>query len=755
LHRPLRFASLLASPAPSVVAMESNASHLRPNQPGAALVVLACVLTASQPVRSAPVAPAAATTIGDRVKTALDYGDLQTASRLLNDEIRRGPVDQELLSLRADFLARTGQLSGALRQLKVLRDRNPLDPKLRFKQAQYTSWQGRLASASSAYSALANDAPDNVAARAGQGNVHYWLGQWGESIAAFSQALALGENAEARLGWLRVLAAAGHPSQAARHALAMDKQGGRRDAELGLFIASLYAAADADEQVASYASRPTNDADLRRRQVTHFAQRALARGQKQQAADMVRQWAGERLHDYNSLVDAGDVLTAAGLLNEARPYYERAAAITPERPEAGLGLARLATRGGRVADGLKAYEEVVSHNPEAIEGWLGIARTAQMRGDKNRAWAALDQAWRVAPRSAMVFDAMCKLAFETDNRERMQPVAQGFLVDQPYDTRGEIWLQRWNSTHNHPADVQRLNALLDPLAPENTRTAMEIIRQQTKESPQQVMERVPPGFGGVQLAARQATARQSRLFEGRTTRAGVSFGHEYSALNDTTAAGAKRPGWHETYVGGFWGRPGGATYSMDLRHYERFGDPAWQINPGYAWEFGGGWVGRVSGGIAFQGDVIPRWRAGLGVDYYAPKYTASLDVNYLNFADARVVQAVPGVSWQWSDHWSSSARVYVSRNQLRGQGTDFTVAGAAGVAWEFVPLSSLRFIYSIGGENAAAPLKALLSEGLFQSAALELKWGLTEHWAVHPLYRFESHQNFDSHTVGLSVHWRY
>jgi hypothetical protein len=57
---------------------------------------------------------------------------------------------------------------------------------------------------------------------------------------------------------------------------------------------------------------------------------------------------------------------------------------------------------------------------------------------------------------------------------------------------------------------------------------------------------------------------------------------------------------------------------MDIRHYQRFGLPGWQFNPEIAWEFHEPWVARVNAGIASQGDFIPRWRVGAGLDYYAP-----------------------------------------------------------------------------------------------------------------------------------------
>ncbi|MBI3875132.1 MAG: YaiO family outer membrane beta-barrel protein, partial [Verrucomicrobia bacterium] len=416
---------------------------------------------------------------------------------------------------------------------------------------------------------------------------------------------------------------------------------------------------------------------------------------------------------------------------------------------------RLATRAGRVSEGLQLYEQVTAANPESIEGWLGVARTAQMRGDKNRAWAALDQAFRVAPRSALVYDAMCRLAFETDNRERMQMASHGFLLDQPFDTRGEVWLQRWNAAHGYPADVARLNGLLDPLAPETTRTAMDLIRGQTKESPQQVMERLPATAGNVQLAAQETLENQAKIAQRENIRAGVSTGYEYSYIHDTTAAKAKLPDWHEAYIAAFWGQPKALTYSLDTRRYERFGELAWQINPGVAWEFTDGWVWRVESGIAAQGDIIPRWRTGMGLDWYQPKFTASLDLAYLNFSDANVWLLIPGITWQWSDQWNSSVKVYVARNQLRGKRTDYTAAVAFGAGWQFTPLSSVGAIYSVGGENAAEPLKGLIGEGLFQSVALNFKWGITEHWTLEPLYRFESHPNFDAHVTGLNLHWRY
>lgn len=72
-----------------------------------------------------------------------------------------------------------------------------------------------------------------------------------------------------------------------------------------------------------------------------------------------------------------------------------------------------------------------------------------------------------------------------------------------------------------------------------------------------------------------------------------------------------------------------------------------------------------------------------------------------------------------------------------------------------VRLSLIGAVYSTGDENSASLTKGLIGLGLFQSAALGLKWGLPGHWSVHPPYRFESHQHFDAHAVGLSGHWKY
>lgn len=665
--------------------------------------------------------------------------------------------DPETARLRAEALAKRGQIGQALALVRGLLRADPASAQYRLMEAQYLGWLGRTASAGERYRRLMQENPSDAAAQEGFGNTQLWRGNWREAQAAYASAISTSgaDNVSATLGFQRALVAAGRATPAYRQAVDLDRRSGRSDAEVGLFLATIHAAVDNDDAAFALASRRTSDPDVRQRQTEFQVQRLIARGQKDEGLNLIASYTEAHARDYNAVVAAGEVFATAGKTREARDYFDRAAQLAPERDEALLGLARLARQQGKQRDSLALYEEVVARNPESLTGWLGIADVAQQRGDLNRAWQALDSAQRVAPGSAMVYRERLKIAFREKDADTFYGVLRDYQRAQPADAWPELWAQKWADAHGGEVNAVALQSLFDPLSPEVSGEALRLFRKHTGMPLQQAVARVPAAPGAdLQDAAQEKLGKQVRVAD--PTIIGVATGYEFATLNDTTGAGARLQEWHEGYLAAYWRRQLGMSVSGEYRTFSRFGQQANQLLLGWDTHVTPQWIVGLDTGVALNGGYIPRWRVGARTEYlFTDEFSASLAVSHLRFADEPVLQVVPGVTWQWHPEWSSHARMYVTHSEPKGGRVNTGFAGLFSTTWQFTPLSSATLSYAIGEENASQLIKGLIGEKNFQSVGVDLKWGINEHLSLQPTYRYESHNLFDLHAIGLNLQLRY
>ena len=674
----------------------------------------------------------------------------------------RTPDDPETLRLHADALAKRGNLTEALAVVRRLLRTEPANAQYRLMEAQYLGWLGRPAGAGERYRRLLQEKPSDAAAHEGLANTQLWRGNWRDAQAAYANAIAASstDNLAAQLGLQRALLAAGRATPAYRQALELDRRTGRQDAEVGLFLAGIHAAVDHDEAAFPLASRRTSDPDVRLRQTTFQAQRLIARGQRDEGLNLIANYAETHARDYNALVAAGETFATAGKSRDARDYFDRAAQFAPERDEALLGLARLARQQGKHRDSLALYEDVVARNPESLPGWLGLADGAQLRGDLTRAWQALDAAQRVAPGSALISRERLKIAFREKDSDAFFRVLRDYQRAQPADAWTELWAQKWADAHAGeaaapPVNSPALQALLDPLAPDLTGEALRLLRRQTGEPWQRVVQRVPAAPGaGLQEAAQEKLSKQVRIAD--ATIIGVSMGYEFATLRDTTGAGAPLQSWHEGYLAAYWRRPLGMTVSGEFRTFSRICASANQLLLGWDTHVTPSWIVGLEAGGALNGGFIPRWRVGARTEYlFSDTLSATLSVSHLRFADEPVLQVIPGLAWQWHPQWSSHTRMYVTHSEPLGGRANTGIGGLLGTTWQFTPRASVGVTYALGEENATQLIKGLIGEKNFQSAGVDFKWGVNEHLTVQPSYRYESHNLFDLHALGLSLQLRY
>lgn len=665
--------------------------------------------------------------------------------------------DPETARLRADALAKRGQIGEALAIVHRLLRTDPASVQYRQMEAQYLGWLGRTASAAERYRRLMQENPSDAASLEGYGNTQLWRGNWREAQAAYANAISTSgaDNVTAQLGFQRALLAAGRATPAYRQAVDLDRRSGRSDAEVGLFLATIHGAVDNDDAAFALSNRRTSDPDVRLRQTAFQAQRLTARGQKDEGLNLIASFAEARARDYNALVAAGEASTTAGEFRAAREFFDRAAQLAPDRDEAILGLARAARQQGKQRDSLALYEDVVARNPESVPGWLGIAEVAQLRGDLTRAWQALDSAQRVAPGSALVYRERLKIAFREKDADTFFGVLRDYQRAQPMDAWPELWAQKWADAHGGEVNGPALQSLLDPLALEVSGEALRLLRKHTGEPLQRAILRVPAApSADLQDAAQEKLSKQVRVAD--PTVIGVSTGYEFATLQDTTGASARLQEWHEGYLAAYWRQQLGMTVSGEYRTYSRFGASANQVLLGWNTHITPSWILGLEAGGALNGGFIPRWRVGARTEYlFTDTVSASLALSHLRFADEPVLQVIPGLTWQWHPQWSSHARMYVTHTEPKGGRVNTGFAGLLSTTWQFTPLSSTSLTYAIGEENASQLIKGLIGEKNFQSIGVDLKYGFNEHFSLQPTYRYETHNLFDLHAIGLSLHLRY
>jgi YaiO family outer membrane protein len=414
---------------------------------------------------SCPHATAADQSPAERARAALARRDLQTASDEINRQLDQKPDDVEWLLLRADLVGARGRAAEALAQIRAIRERNPDNRLARMKEAQWLSRLGWLNSAQTLYEALLMEAP-TPEIRALLGLLHQWRGDWHEAGKLFSDALnEAREDPLPLLAQLRGWTAMGLPGRAWTRARQRDAATGATDAELGLVLAEIAAGVGALDQVESYTSRPTERSDLALRQNGLRAIQYARAGQLDRAMGLLHAIADIPAPDYDAFIQAADGYAAVDESHLARRYYLQARELTPERPEAWLGLARLASREGRLHGSVALYQQLTAANPEAFEGWLGQIRMAQLLDEPALAEDALQAAWRLAPRSALLHREHLRLSLRRGDLAAFRDGVHAYLRDQPEDQTARLFEARLRLLDGEELAVDEILKGLDPLAP--------------------------------------------------------------------------------------------------------------------------------------------------------------------------------------------------------------------------------------------------------------------------------------------------
>jgi YaiO family outer membrane protein len=565
--------------------------------------------------------------------------------------------------------------------------------------------------------------------------------------------------------------ASGRASEAYRLAGERDKQNGEKDAELGLIRATLAARVGAVAQATQCASRPTDDSDVQRRQLVFRARQLIRRGEQRQGVELLRAFAEQRPQVYDVWVDLADACAAIGKTAEARSNYERAIRLSSERLEAHLGLARLASRQERLHASQRIYRQIVDENPEALEGWLGLLRVAQLLGDTEQAEQVITSLDKLAPRSAIVHEEKLRLALHQPRRARFATGLETYLRDQPADLNARLWQQRWLYAQGRSVDRRVLLSLLDPLDSERSGLALRVLRSHSSDSMPALLAQVPAAPAPDLQSLAETEARQQiksrydplagnpytgHLALRDSGQFGTSIGYEHSFLHDTTGSGTRLPDWQETSFSAYWRQPYAQTFSFDYRWDERFDEFASQTLFGWDRRWSMNWSTRLNAGAALSGNFLPDWRVGGGASYrFYDNAFGHIDVNYLSFTGVSVWQWIPGLTWRWHPCFTTDVRVYLSRDELSAGASRLATTFLASTTWEFNDGCWWKIHYSIGDENSANLFRDQIGQDRFQSTGTALRLGLGERWAIEPSYRFEVHNRYNLHSVGISLLCRF
>ncbi|HUL51070.1 MAG TPA: tetratricopeptide repeat protein [Candidatus Nitrosotalea sp.] len=424
-------------------------------------------------------------------KRALGKRDLVAAEALITQALKASPTNADWLLLRADLTASQGHERDALTQVQEIVRQHPEHRRGRIREAQLLSNLGKPFSAAERYQAYLRESPSDIEARIGLGQTFYARGNWRTAENLFAEVLKEEPDHELAIyAYLRVLIASGRVSIAWRVASEHDRLTEGKDGELGLILAGMAGRVGASEQAVSLASRSTDDPDLLRRQLAFRAMLLIRNGDHQEGLKLIEPYARPDSTDYDGLMDAANAYQAADQRVTARALFERALALSPERTEARLGLARLASREGRLAGSLAYYQKVAEENPEQIEAWLGVIRIAHLLNDPEVVAAALEKAWKIAPGSALLFQEDIRLALQAGDAEVLAASLRQYTTEQPEDRTALLWLQRWRHVSRNPVQSDVLLGLLDPLSPESTAIALNLLFPRG-ESPNATIALVP------------------------------------------------------------------------------------------------------------------------------------------------------------------------------------------------------------------------------------------------------------------------
>lgn len=407
------------------------------------------------------------------VQTALDQRDFDTASRQLDAVLQVEPDHHDARRFRAEWLARRGEVTNALAQIAVLISEQPTDRRATLLQAQWLNQLGRSSNALATYDRWLERAPGDIDMRIRRALVRRQKGELSPVLVELEHAVATEpDNTFARHSLIQTLLAAGRAHEAWRQADELDRTNQEQDAELGLLKAGMLARVDAFALAEELASRPPADPDQARRQVAFRAMLWIRQGQQERGLELLAPYADLRSDNYDGLLTVANTYAAADRLNVARAYFQRAATVTPQRPEAHLGLARLASREGRLTDSLARYQALLEENPEAIEATLGVLRIARSLGDFPAMRPALDQARQHAPYLRELYREELLLALETGNLPAFGNVLGRYEAMHPDDPVARLWRLRWHAMETRRLNFEDTEKLLDPFAPEVSSDAL-------------------------------------------------------------------------------------------------------------------------------------------------------------------------------------------------------------------------------------------------------------------------------------------
>lgn len=402
--------------------------------------------------------------------------DLAGAESIIAKALQETPGDADWLLLRADLSASSGRMTEALTQVQAIVRQHPENRRGRIREAQLLNNLGRPFSAADRYGAFLLESPGDVEGRIGLGQTYYWRGNWYAAEKLFTEVLKEEPDHELAIySYLRVLVASGRVSIAWRVAREHDLRTGEKDGELGLILAGMAARVGTSELAVELASRPSDDPELQRRQLAFRAMLLIREGRHQEGLKLVESFASPDSTDYDGLMDAANAFQAADQRVMARRLIERAIAVSPERAEARLGLARLSSREGRLAGSLSFYQQIANENPEQLEAWLGVIRIAHLLNDPEVVATALERAWKIAPRSAFLYQEDIRLALQAGDAEVLGVSLERYVSDQPDDRSARLWMYRWRQVSRQPTLHAEVVGLLDPLSPETTSLALSLL----------------------------------------------------------------------------------------------------------------------------------------------------------------------------------------------------------------------------------------------------------------------------------------
>ncbi len=406
---------------------------------------------------------------------ALARREFVAALRIVEERLTEDPEDLEWRLRRAELSARAGQLRDALDQVREICAADAKPRRARIREGQWLSQLGRLASATAVYRRHLEDFPDDPDALTGLGLVHLWQGDYHEAARLFSTVLEEDPRADAAfLGHLRLLMASGKPRQAWREATERDAEGRQQDPELGLVLATIAGRVGAADLAEALGSRPASDLGIARQQATFRAQMRIRSGRVAEGLALLAELAAAPALSYAELLEIGDAYAAADQRKQARVFYEKARQATPERPEARLGLARLASRDGRLAGSLALYQKIVADNAESLEGWLGVIGSARLLDDAVTVRDALEQASQLSPRSAVLHRERLRLALLEGDLPGFESALEQYRQEQPDDGEGRLWALRLAAWRGEPLPPKDGVSWLDPLQPQLTAAACRV-----------------------------------------------------------------------------------------------------------------------------------------------------------------------------------------------------------------------------------------------------------------------------------------